>query len=293
MLFKSIKTTTTAFTVVAICLVCAVVLIFSIQENKRSTLEYAANELDALSTFIAKDLSNVLIEKPNIPQQDNLFKALEGFENIKYAAIFDGDWQQQKSYSRQAYNLNNLGISTVIEVLKSGGMSGLDIQAHRVIALREIIDSASSLRYVVVVSDLSDVLHVSTMSLLKKSLILLVILIILVSAVAFSMQRNLLSPIAELAKYVKDTDTHKDCLPIMNTPKKQEICELSDSINTMLVSINAQNATNSEHAKALKEKQKNIERLANFDALTGLPNRQFFMETLRIELAKAMRNNQN
>lgn len=36
-----------------------------------------------------------------------------------------------------------------------------------------------------------------------------------------------------------------------------------------------------------------MERLINFDPLTGLPNRQFFMETLRIELAKAKRTKQN
>jgi diguanylate cyclase len=41
------------------------------------------------------------------------------------------------------------------------------------------------------------------------------------------------------------------------------------------------------------EQQKAMERLANFDGLTGLPNRQFFMETLRIELAKAKRSKKN
>ena len=36
-----------------------------------------------------------------------------------------------------------------------------------------------------------------------------------------------------------------------------------------------------------------MERLANFDALTGLPNRQFFMQSLRVELARAERDNIN
>jgi diguanylate cyclase (GGDEF)-like protein len=41
------------------------------------------------------------------------------------------------------------------------------------------------------------------------------------------------------------------------------------------------------------EQQKAMERLANFDSLTGLPNRQFFMEHLRVELARATQNKKN
>ena len=57
--------------------------------------------------------------------------------------------------------------------------------------------------------------------------------------------------------------------------------------------INQETQKNKEYTAQLMEQQKAMERLANFDGLTGLPNRQFFMETLRIELAKAKRSKKN
>mgnify|MGYP003725892339 CR=1 FL=1 len=54
--------------------------------------------------------------------------------------------------------------------------------------------------------------------------------------------------------------------------------------------IQAESEANQQKNALLEKQQSQMERLANFDALTGLPNRQFLMKILSSELTKARTN---
>ncbi|MGY0594464.1 MAG: GGDEF domain-containing protein, partial [Paraglaciecola chathamensis] len=66
MLFKSIKSTTTMLTVVAISLVCAAVVVFSIEEYERLYLETTSSDLDGLSENMANDLVSLIASEPDV-----------------------------------------------------------------------------------------------------------------------------------------------------------------------------------------------------------------------------------
>ena len=58
----------------------------------------------------------------------------------------------------------------------------------------------------------------------------------------------------------------------------------------MMGNIQAESEANQQKNALLEKQQSQMERLANFDALTGLPNRQFLMKILSSELTKARTN---
>ena len=66
---------------------------------------------------------------------------------------------------------------------------------------------------------------------------------------------------------------------------------LGDSINRLLEMIEVELLINHEQKQILIEQQDEMSRLANYDSLTGLPNRQFVLDNLKLELARAKRNN--
>ena len=68
---------------------------------------------------------------------------------------------------------------------------------------------------------------------------------------------------------------------------------LGHNINRMMSTINTETDKNRKQTRQLLDQRKAMERLANVDSLTGLPNRQFFTEYLRTQLTRAKRSTRN
>ncbi len=107
--------------------------------------------------------------------------------------------------------------------------------------------------------------------------------------ILFRIASNLVSRVIFLkniaASIEKRDFSAADLLKDSKESEKDEVCELRHSIYNMAVSLK-------QAFEELKEKQRELEELAYYDPLTGLPNRRFFFEhaNLILESAKRYKN---
>ncbi|MDO6559894.1 putative bifunctional diguanylate cyclase/phosphodiesterase [Paraglaciecola chathamensis] len=271
MLFRTIKNTTTTLTVLAIVLVCAAVVASSVEVYEQLYLEATRGDLDGLSENLASDLVPLIVSEPDIFEVTTTLLRLDRYENVKYAVVFDKNWQRINVYFGPLFVPEELDSAIDTSELKLQPY-GIDVKDGELIALKLVGDARLPLGYLLIVNDSSGPLYSSKLTLLKR--VLPIVLLVLFVAILGSLfiQRQLFLPLSRLSRVAKKIqDTHDYSLRI-DTRGKQEVAELSRDINNMM---------------------ETMERLANFDGLTGLPNRQFFMETLRLELAKAKRDERN
>jgi len=292
MLFKTIKNTTTTLTVLAICLVCAAVLIFSINEHESLYRESVKSDLDGLSENMASDLVPLLAIAQDTFEISTLLLRLEKYENVKFAVVFDKAWQQQDVYFGNAFDTTSSGPDIQTSDLKKRPW-GVQIEKNELIAIKLIGDARLPLGYLLIVNDSLGPLTKSKLSLLRQVLPLTLLVLLVVIGISFLVQHRLFVPLRRLSNLTKKIRKTNDYSLRIDISGKKEVADLSRDINLMMETINTETDKNKQYTELLKEQQKTMERLANFDSLTGMPNRQFFMETLRIELAKAQRSKQN
>ncbi|WP_339900935.1 putative bifunctional diguanylate cyclase/phosphodiesterase [Paraglaciecola polaris] len=292
MLFRTIKNTTTMLTVVAICLVCTAVLVFSIEEYESLYLESTLGDLDGLSENMASDLVSLMATDPDTFEITTTLLRLDRYENVKYAVVFDQHWQQLNVYFGSTFTPQNFELDIQLETLKHLPL-GVEVREGELIALKLVGDARLPLGYLLIVNDSLGPLKNSKLTLLKRVLPLVLLVLFIAILGSFLIQRQLFLPLSRLSRLAQKIQKTHDYSLRIDIRGKQEVAELSRDINSMMETINTETQKNSEYTEQLKEQQKTMERLANFDGLTGLPNRQFFMETLRIELAKAKRDNRN
>lgn len=293
MFFKSIKSATTAYLTCVLIVISCIAILISIQENRRVSLDSISNELNLVSTYLGQELTNRPVILLSSLQQGQAFSALDKFKSVSYAAVYDSKWQLQHSYIRGAFNAKSLELQDYVATPILNQQPVSNLINDTVVVITIIGGELSSTNYLVVASDVSKVLGENAKSLLKQTLPLFVVLLTLCAAFGYALQGKLLHPLTMISKFAKEVEVRKDYSIEIKTLDKRELVELGGSINSMLRTINTEYSKSRELTQTLKEHQKNAERWANFDRLTGFPNRQFFMQTLRIELARSMRNRQD
>ncbi|WP_339770630.1 EAL domain-containing protein [uncultured Paraglaciecola sp.] len=292
MLFRTIKNTTTTLTVVAICLVCAAVLVSSVEEYEKLYLESTRGDLEGLSENLANDLVSLITTEPDTFEVTATLLRLDRYENVKYAVVYDSHWQRLNMYFGPLFTPSASEINIDLDRLKLSPL-GVRVKDGELIALKLVGDARLPLGYLLIVNDAVGPLNKSKLTLLKRVLPLVLLVLFVAIVGSLLIQRQLFLPLSRLSRFAqKIQETHDYSLRI-NIDGKQEVTELSRDINSMMETINSETQKNINYTDQLKEQQKAMERLANFDGLTGLPNRQFFMETLRLELAKAKRDERN
>lgn len=293
MLFKTIKNTTTTLSVIAIFLVFTTVLIFSIQEHEKLYLESVRSDLDGLSANMASDLLPVLATNSDTFEISTLLLRLERYNNVKFAVVFDEKWQQLDVYFGDKFDTTSSGIDLQINQLRQQQPWGVQVERGELIALKLIGDIRLPVGYLLIVNDSLEPLTKSKRSLLKQVLPLTLLVVLIVIIILSFIQHRLFMPLSRLSALAHDIQKTNDYSLRIDTHGKQEVAELGNDINQMMETIFQETQKNDDYTKQLMEQQKAMERLANFDSLTGLPNRQFFMEILKVELTKVKRTKQN
>jgi diguanylate cyclase (GGDEF)-like protein len=292
MLFKTIKNTTSSIAVLAIFLVSLTVLIVSLQEHEKLYFEFVKGDLDALAENMSSDLIPLLAFEPDEFELTSMLLRLDRYDNVKFATIYDQNWQPLQSYHGKSFSAQHPITMFQLEMFKNKG-SGVYLANGELIAVKLIGDTRLPLGYLIIIHDSNGPLNKSKFNLLKQVLPLTLILLIIVIFLLFWIQGRLFYPLISLSRLTHKIRQTKDYSLKVHIRGKQEVASLSHDLNLMMETINQETQKNKEYTAQLMEQQKTMERLANFDGLTGLPNRQFFMETLRIELAKAKRDKKN
>ena len=292
MLFKTIKNTTTTLTVIAILLACSAVLVFALQEHENLYLESVRSDLDGLSENMANDLVPLLVTNSDTFEISTLLLRLERYNHVKFAVVFDETWQQRDVYFGDAFDKAQLGFKVKRNDLKKQAL-GVQVNNNELIALKLIGDVRLPVGYLLIVNDSLKPLNNSKLNLLKQVLPLTFSVVLIVIGISSYIQQQQFTPLSRLSTLAQKVQKTNDYSLRFDIRGKQEVAELGRDINLMMETISHETQKNKENTKRLMEQQKTMERLANFDSLTGLPNRQFFMDTLKIELIKAQRTKQN
>ena len=116
-------------------------------------------------------------------------------------------------------------------------------------------------------------------TLVAPSVVFLICLSLLVSVRA---QRKVFRPLNTLIKTMDSVVDDKNYDVKVEETERKETLALSRAFNNMMGNIQAESEANQQKNALLEKQQSQMERLANFDALTGLPNRQFLMKIIFI-----------
>jgi diguanylate cyclase (GGDEF)-like protein len=288
MLFKTIRSTLTAFNGLAIAVLCAAVLGFSIFVHEDLYSEAVTDNLDGLSNNMAQDLFSILgapeIDRISI---STLLLRLEEYENVELAAVFDHNYNQLDIYAGRALlAADKVDVKVDLEQLADLEL-GMSTKNGKLFSFKLIGEEAVPNGFLLIVNDLDNPLNRSKLSLLLKVLPLMFVVIGIGVTLSLWLNNRMLLPFQKLASLAHKIKETNDYSIDINVDGKQEVIALSNEISSMMDTIHSEEIKNKRYTEQLMQQRKDMERLANFDSLTGLPNRQFFMETLRKSLDAA------
>ena len=315
MLFRSIRTALTVLTVSAILIVGFSVLAFSVIQYENLYRETIESDLYGLSGNMAEDLVALMAGEPDPFELAILLSRLDRYANVKYAKIFDSGYAllqhyygrevtrhgQIRSLDREIDLESALKLADHARVARSLGRE-VDIESARIgmsntkselLALRLIGDERFPLGYLLVVYDIRGPLDKTRQALLSSTAPLTLLVVALSIAVIFFLHYKIMSPLTRLSQFARRVERTKDYSLRIDVKGRDEVATLGHNINRMMSTINTETDKNRKQTRQLLDQRKTMERLANVDSLTGLPNRQFFTEYLRIQLTRAKRSTRN
>lgn len=253
---KTIKNTTTAITVIAIGVVSAAVLLFSIQEHENLYRESVTSDLDGLSENMASDFVPLLASEPDSFGISTTLLRLEQYDNVKFAIVFDEEWQQQDAYFGDAFDATRTEPDIQVSDLKTQPW-GVRVEENEFIALKLIGDVRLPVGYLLIVLDSLEPLQRSKLNLLKQVLPLTLLVALITIAISLFIQRRLFMPLSQLSRLAQKIQQTHDYSLRIDIRGKQEVAELSRDINGMMETINQETQKNKEYNARLIEQQKN------------------------------------
>ena len=292
-MFSSIKTTLIALMISAILIVSFSVLIFAVSEHEALYLKAVESDLDALSTNMADDIVGLMANDPDPFELELKLLLLDRYDNVKYASILDAEGKAVYLYYGQAVAPEDQTSLPAREFDPGSIQPGMSETEGELVALKLIGEARLPLGYLLIVNDIRGPLDQSRRALLFNVAPLALVVVTLAIMAAFLLHHKMLSPLTRLSRFARDVERTKDYRLRIEVAGQNEVAVLGHNINRMMSTINSETDKNLKHTRKLIEQRKAMERLANFDSLTGLPNRQFFMESLSIELTRARRAGQD
>lgn len=290
---RSIKGTLTSLTIASLLFAVLAVLAFSIQEHQSLYKDAVKRDLDALSENMSNDLLPILANNTDEFELTTTLLRLDTYQNVILAAIYDKNWQQITLYRGKALQHTSQLLSTILPKNFTRFSQGVNEFNGNLIVIKTVGEETLPQGYLVIINDAETAMNKSMYSLLSNIFPWVTLLIILVIVGLLHIQNKLLAPLVSLSGLAKVVKQTQDYSLRFQSKGKSEIKRLAKDFNSMMATIESETNKNIKINKQLIEQQHAMERLANFDSLTGLPNRQFFMQSLRVELSRAERDSIN
>lgn len=287
-MFKSIKSPLAITIVGAVVFTTVVVLWLAIGEHQELYSKAVKADLTALSRNISDDVMPSLeFTSSNLDDIEKALKRLAPYENLVIARVYDNRQILLTEFvGRAAKQVDLKQVQTLATPklpLGNHSIGGVLLNVER------IGEQASPAGTLILVSNLKGPIDNSRTSLLLHSLPLILISLIITIGVSLLLLNRLLKPLYSLSRFTEKVNETKDYALRFSSVRDNEISHLGNNINSLMEMIEIELTINDEHTQTLIEQQQTMTRLANYDSLTGLPNRQFVMDSLRLELARAKR----
>ncbi|MBQ4834038.1 EAL domain-containing protein [Pseudoalteromonas sp. MMG010] len=291
-MFQSIRYKFISITIISILITSSLVFLSSINEHKSLYSHSVKENLDAMSSNIADNLLRIMSEQHDMFAITTELLGLDRYEHIKFVNVFDENWQLIQSYVHPNY----LKLKNYKPTLNSIAVNQLPFSVTEIdeglAALKPIGEASYPIGYLLIVQDLKKPLAQSKSNLFNSTIPFVIVVVILAIAFSFWVYQHLLKPLLQLSKFTRKVEKTTDYKLQYKVSGKDEVSQLGNDINNLLQTINGQIKTNRKHTAKLLEQKHAMERLANYDILTGLPNRIFFLEQLRLALKETQKNQQ-
>ena len=287
--FKSIKAPISIVVTLSMSVMAAAVLWFAVLEHKALYLKLAHSHTVSLANGVVKNVAPaMLLTTQKASSISNVLSLLKEHEHVISARIYDSNFTLLlEEEGPSADRLNEPFFNTLDPFVLSEGVSS---ENDVIIARRAIGSSQKPDGFLILFVDAKAPLTGSVKSLLLNVVPLIFVLwVISIIGTLFFISR-VFRPLSELSFFTKQVTDTKDYALRQNLTSRDEIGELGENINLLLEMIEVELLINHEQNQTLVNQQETMIRLANYDSLTGLPNRQFVLDNLRLELARARRN---
>lgn len=294
MFFSTIRSSLAALTSIAITLACAAVIIVSVSVYEELYIDSVKRDLDGLSSNLANDLLPLISSsEPDSFELTTSLLRLDRYDNVKFATILNSQLKPIELYGGKSFTSREEMDARLQPENIATLRLGVNVVNGELIAFKHIGERSLPQGYLLIINDASAQLAQSKKTLLQRVLPLTVIIIAIGILLSAWQNYKMLSPLkklAELARKIKQTNDYSIKLRIDG---KQEVKDLSDEIGDMMTTINNETGKNKAYTQQLKQQQEAMERMANYDSLTALPNRPNFLNTVNKALAHNQSINSN
>jgi len=234
--------------------------------------------LSATGDIIATDISAALVfgDDQSITKALAVFKADPAIHRI---VVLDSNNQVRASYHKASESQEGSSSKHSHEAIRIGGKSGSFTPTVRV--ERPALKDELQLGTVVIEQSSRVIIHKMMVVLLLGGFFI-VMMLVLNSLLANRFQRETTAQISGLTQTMQEVSRTKDFSIRVSLRYNQEMNQLSDCFNQMLSEI-------AQRDGMLLKRQDELHWMANYDLLTGLPNRALFLDRLDQALLHAAR----
>lgn len=275
--------------VAAVLITSTLVTWFAVSEHETLYTEAVRSDLNALTRNLAAELIPALGAVPF--DEDEVARKLANlasYQHILSARVYDKNKVllfNQPGTASKDYGVPDNDYFRRLLARPSGSYR----LEHELVATARIGNNGATYGYLVILNDIETPVTKSWQALLLRVLPLVAVALCLTIIVCLWWLHRWMSPLTRLSSFTHQLSYTKDYTQRFTTKARNEVGQLADNVNMLLDAIEAELTINQEQNQTLIEQQQTMTRLANFDSLTGLPNRQFVMDNLRLELARSKR----
>ena len=288
-MFSSVKAPIVAIVTLSISIVTMLALWCAITEYEKLYIKMARTHASVLVKDAVSQIGSVLPNKQNaLPLISDTL--LQEYEHLISLRVYDNNYSLLSEQLGSASN-TLLSIPEDIVQLRS---SEAALEAQGIIVEHAVIGNHILPQgYVYLFIDVKKPMSLSANALLFNILPFVALILGLSIVACLVIIRRQLKPLSLLNSFTKQVIEQKDYALRQPLTSSDEIGHLGQNINRLLEMIEVELLINQEQQQTLIDQQETMAKLANYDSLTGLPNRQFVMDSLKLELARAKRNKED
>lgn len=276
----------------AVLLTTTAILLVLVFEHEARYITQAQDNVQSLSAALVSELRpGMESEQWTRSDLEAILNPIAKFSNIVALTLYNQDYKPILSIDGKASDIKPvIGYEKLAANQFTLGVSERD---GYLVSVDRVGSNVYPIAYLMVAVDVGRPLDKSIKALLLQSLPMIGGFLLLTLLLYLLLLHRLMSPLFSLSRFMSDVNESKDYTLRHEVPRQDEARVLGENINTLLETIEAELTINNEQNQTLVEQQQTMTRLANYDSLTGLPNRQFVMDNLRLELARARRHHED
>jgi len=279
-------------TLIVVVVFCsAFVLQRSLVGHEQYYIKHSESLYQAVSDNLAVDLVESLSSESEFEATTRLLM-LDRYEFVEYAVVIDHKGVNFAQYISPNYASEKINFKQDLYKMLGDKVS-LSNNGHQLLLNNEIGDAGYTLGRLLISIDLATPLAQSRSAMLEDTLTVVTFFVVIVGAILFWMNRTFFRPLSNLTEFAASIKGSDNLKLRTDIDGDQEVRELSAGINDMLTRVENESKNNLARYRLLQLQKDRLRNLVNYDSLTQLPNRKFFLEALHGELSRAKRHDGN